>query len=111
MLFNQSKIVKINLFLNLGFFSTAHFINNRLINFNNFIIYLRKKKGILNINKNILLFYKVLIVLQIFMKKNKKLLFIEKAATFSNVFKKLASSTDQSYIINNFWLHGTFSNF
>lgn len=102
MLFNQVKVIKVNLFLNLGFFSAGEFTNNRLINFNKFIIYLRKAKGILHINKNILLFYKILIVLQIFMKKNKKLLFIEKVSTFSNVLKKLAFTSGQNYIINNF---------
>jgi ribosomal protein S2 len=99
-MFIKHSFLKIKLFLKLGIFFNSHILAKRVINFNNYIFGLRSTRAILNINKSIFLLYRTLLLLQLLVINNGKILFIEKNRAVSSLI------TSKTNAINQFCISG-----
>lgn len=95
-----NNFIKFKLFINLGI-SFLYFKNKKLQNFNNYLLGLRKKNALLFLNKNIFLLYQIIILLQMTIKKNGKILFIKEDYKFIELLKNNFLNQKNLHMPNN----------
>ena len=110
-MFIKHSFLKIKLFLKLGIFFNSHILAKRVINFNNYIFGLRSTRAILNINKSIFLLYRTLLLLQLLVINNGKILFIEKNRAVSSLITSKTNAINQFCISGDSWLPGSLTNY